>query len=99
MGRVAANFAFPGVDPDVTRRALECAPVPCTALLEASWVHASIGRFSPSDTAASISRQRQSYGCNEDLVRRIESHGGLDVERARTMFEGTNALVKFKARL
>ena len=57
------HFFYPGVDPEVMARALECAPAPCSALTEAALVYLHLGAFASSDTSAAFWSMAEERGC------------------------------------
>ena len=98
VGRVASHFAFPGVDPEITEHALKCAPSACTALIEASFIHTSMGSFAHRDTYEDFRRQLDAHNCNPDILKAIQQKGGLGVQKARYFFSGKNSLELFRER-
>lgn len=92
LARISATFLYPGVGPEVSRRALECTPAPCTALFEAAWLHRSIGAFSADDTKDTFSALLSRYGCNPTMLHHIDAMGEMSAEVARSTFEGGSPL-------
>jgi hypothetical protein len=73
LARSSPNFLYPGVDAKVMAKALECAPAPCSALTEASWVHAAVGELSPTNTSTDFWPLLDKQACDGSVRQKIRA--------------------------
>ena len=63
-------FAYPGVKPETLKRAMECTPAPCSALLEGAVASRSFGHYGATDNLPLIQELSANKGCDADLLAR-----------------------------
>lgn len=91
LDRVAYGFLMPGVDPEISRRALTCVPSPCSALLEGAWAHVTVGEFAPRSTTDEF-WTLPSSNCSAGLLRQIRGAEGRSAEEAKEMLSDASPL-------
>ena len=64
-------FAYPGVDPETVRKAMNCSLAPCVALAEAAAINKSFGSAAGSDNLALLNQLASEKGCEPALFARI----------------------------
>lgn len=95
LDRYGYAFLLPGVDPAVAKRALDCAPTPCAALVEGAWQHASLGELAPDNTSAAFWAMADARpDCNAALVKLLRSAPELPPERVAAFLKGEDPLRK-----
>jgi hypothetical protein len=84
LTRASPNFFFPGVAPDVMARALECAPAPCSALTEASWMQVAVGEFAPTDNSKDFWPMAEKQSCEAGVRKKIRSGTSIKPTEAQS---------------
>jgi hypothetical protein len=69
----AVDFANPGVDPSVVRKAMECSKAPCTAIAEAVAMNRSLSSAAGSDNLAVLNELAGARGCDGELLGRLNA--------------------------
>lgn len=67
----SSYFGYPGVGPATVRKAMACAPVPCSALIEAASANRSLAPYASNDNLALVRQLAADYGCESALFDRI----------------------------
>jgi hypothetical protein len=65
----AMFFGYPGVRPETLRKAMGCAPVPCTALIEAAGANRAFGAYA-SDNLQLVLQLAAERNCDQGLLAR-----------------------------
>jgi hypothetical protein len=81
----AIDFADPGVDPSVARKAMECARAPCVAMAEAVVMNKSLSAAAGGDNLAMLNELASARGCQADLFERI--NGTREYQTAEALSE------------
>jgi hypothetical protein len=68
----AIDFANPGVDPAVVRKAMECSKAPCTAIAEAVAMNRSLAAAAGSDNLALLNELAEARACDGELLGRLK---------------------------
>ncbi len=92
LSRASPSFLFPGVDPKVMSRALECMPSPCSAIHEAAMVNASIGELSATDTREDFWNVAESRSCDAALLEKLRASKPSSPVYARSALAGPQIL-------
>jgi hypothetical protein len=69
----AIDFADPGVDPSVVRKAMECAKAPCTAIAEAVAMNRSLSSAAGTDNLGVLNDLAAARGCDAELLGRLNA--------------------------
>jgi hypothetical protein len=86
LSRAGAAFFWPGVDAAVMKRALACAPSPCSAFLTGASLRKMMGELSPvDDDDAFWSLGAGMQSCDAALLERLRSSQPIGEERALTL--------------
>jgi hypothetical protein len=71
MYRRADGFFYPGVDPEVMKKAAACAVNACSAMHEGAWVDAAVGEFAAENTSQVLDRLITERGCDSALMAQV----------------------------
>lgn len=64
-------FTYPGVEADTVRRAMDCMPSPCSALIEGAAANRSLGSFGATDNLQVVRDLSSARGCEQALFDRV----------------------------
>ncbi|MBI4822527.1 MAG: hypothetical protein HY791_40075 [Deltaproteobacteria bacterium] len=92
--KASPNFLFPGVDPAVMKKALACAPSPCSALDEAAAFHTAIGAEAPTDTSNAFFQLAGSVKCDAALLAMLRNATPTAPVKARRNLLGTPSFLE-----
>jgi hypothetical protein len=87
LTRYSGSFFYPGVDPAVLKKALDCAPSPCPLLFEGSWLDAHVGELAGENTGLDIIEVYGAAGCDTSLLGHLPRQPA-SIEAARTLLDG-----------
>lgn len=71
LTRASMYFTYPGVSPATLRKAVECMPLPCGALVEGLGANRGFGAYGATDNLALVQELAQARGCEPALLARI----------------------------
>lgn len=69
--RASMYFTYPGVSPATLRKAVECMPSPCGALVEGLGANRGFGAYGATDNLALVQELAQARGCEPALLARV----------------------------
>jgi hypothetical protein len=76
----APTYAWPGVPPDVTARALSCSLSPCVLLSEGLRLHAVVGHLAPRETRSTLDTLLGRTACDRETILREAARPEMAVE-------------------
>ena len=75
-------FTFPGVKPETVRKAVECMPSPCSALLEGAGANRTFGPYGGFDNLDLVSDLARDRGCESAILDRARGARELQASEA-----------------
>ena len=71
MAFASMYFTYPGVPPEVLRKAVGCMPSPCSALLEGAGANRAFGAFGTVDNFEVVDELAKAHGCEPAVLARV----------------------------
>jgi hypothetical protein len=87
-------FTYPGVDPDVVRKAIDCAPTPCVALVEGAAANRAFGAYGGIDNFALVRELAAAHGCEAPVFDRVSTSREISAADALEASEGMEGQIE-----